>query len=110
MSPTQVQTESSSETLSGRVLERSDDVLWSVAPDGAVLHNVTTGRYLVLDAGGYATWAYLDGARTVDDVIARVHAVSQQSAETIRGLVHALWAHGFVGERGPDSACGGGEP
>ncbi|MEU7458245.1 PqqD family protein [Streptosporangium roseum] len=109
MSQTEVRTEPSSETLSSRVLERSDDVLWSVAPDGAVLHNVTTGKYLVLDAGGYAAWAYLDGARTVDDVIAQVHAVSQQSAETIRGLVHALWTHGFVGERGPAPARAAGE-
>jgi hypothetical protein len=85
----------------GRLLERAETVLWTIAPPGIVLHNYVSRRFLELDAVGYRAWAFLDGARCVDDVIARCcdTATSPGAAsqpETIRQLIETLYANGFI--------------
>jgi len=97
---------SSSDSLGTRLLERSDNVLWTIAPPGILLHNFAQGRFLELDELGYKAWGYLDGARTVDEVIAQslaaAGAASTSSAaavKKVRTIVQTLFANGFVEER-----------
>lgn len=84
-------------TLDLRVLERSDDVLWTIAPPGIVLHNIARHCYLELDETGYKAWGYLDGARSVDEVVERCAAPGD--GKKVRGIVETLFANGFVEER-----------
>lgn len=87
-------------------LERSDTVLWSLSPGGIVLHNFARRCFLELDDVGYRTWAYLDGARPVDEVVRRVCEESssadvgeRQLGEKVNGIIGTLLEHGFVAER-----------
>lgn len=89
-----------------RVLERSDTVLWTLAPPGIVLHNFARRLYIELDDVGYRVWAYLDGARTIDEVVARCCAEQTGSARSRRGLarritqvIDTLFENGFIAER-----------
>lgn len=77
------------------VLERSDTVLWTLAADGIVLHNFARHVFLELDGLGYRIWGYLDGARTVDEVVARL-ATGPDEEERVREVIAALAANGFV--------------
>jgi hypothetical protein len=81
-------------------LERSDDVLWSLALPGVVLHHLRTREYLVLDELGYRLWAFLDGGRDVADAIERAVRSEPNSEERQRALqvVQTLAAHNFVVE------------
>lgn len=76
------------------VLERSHDVLWSLAPTGIVLHQVKRGSYLELDENGYRLWGYLDGARS-----AAIAADKVAAGVDLLPIVADLFAHGFVVER-----------
>lgn len=97
-------------TPDDRYLERSDNVFWTIAPPGILLHNFTLRYYLELDAVGYRLWGYLDGARTVDEVVDRCceEFAGVQPRETlrrsIRDIVETLLTHGFVVERGSGAA------
>lgn len=90
-----------------RLLERSDTVLWTLSPGGIVLHNFAKRVFLELDEVGYRTWAFLDGARAVDEVVARVCVDSAVGNGTrtrdieprVREIVDTLLEHGFVVER-----------
>jgi hypothetical protein len=89
-----------------RILERSDTVLWTLAASGIVLHNFSQRYFLELDAVGYRTWGFLDGARTVDEVVARCSAQAPAGARErrkcerkIRNIVETLATYGFVVER-----------
>jgi hypothetical protein len=79
-----------------RRLERSDDVLWTIAPPGVVLHQVSTRKYLELDAVGYRIWALMDGARSVDDV---VKLCDTSPTTAVRAIVACLVEHRFVEAR-----------
>lgn len=87
-----------------RFLERSDTVLWSLAPGGIVLHNYARRCFLELDQLGYRLWGLLDGARPVEEVV-RSPQVAQSggkngtSESAAREIVATLVAHGFVEER-----------
>jgi hypothetical protein len=89
-----------------RILERSENVLWTLAPAGIVLHNFSQRYFLELDTLGYRAWGFLDGARTVDDVVARCSAQAPAVARErrkferkIRNIVETLATYGFVVER-----------
>ncbi len=90
---------------SGQLFERGDNVLWTLSAQGAFLHNFESRRFLELDELGYRTWAFLDGARSVEQVVECVLAGSQASA-VIEARVDALIAtmvdHGFVQPRCDD--------
>ncbi|MBI2625662.1 hypothetical protein HYW68_01275 [Candidatus Parcubacteria bacterium] len=93
-------------TSDARILERSDTVLWTIAPPGIVLHNFACRRFLELNAVGYKAWAFLDGARTVDEVVARCSTGDgssdqgrRASQRKVRHIVDTLAAYGFVVER-----------
>jgi len=94
------------ESADERVLERSDNVLWTIAPPGILLHNFARRRFLELDEVGYKAWGYLDGARTVDEVVARCTESAGADPKSkvanikkVHGIVQTLFAHGFVEER-----------
>ena len=91
------------EPRDARVLERSDTVLWSLAGDGIVLHNFVRRRFLHLDEVGYRAWAYLDGARTVEEVVALCCADGGRPQHTrehhVREIVETLAENGFIEER-----------
>ena|ERR1700694_1875594 len=97
-----------SRTVDNRVLERSETVFWTLAPPGILLHNFARRCFLELDAVGYKAWAFLDGARTVDEVVARCckntsDLRTQRSlARAVTGLVTTLVEYGFVEERKHD--------
>jgi hypothetical protein len=82
-------------------LERSDCVFWTLAPPGILLHNFARRRFVELDSTGYLAWGYLDGARTVTEVVmrcvARAPARSRPAArrKTLQ-LVRTLFDNGFV--------------
>lgn len=80
-----------------RVLERSDTVLWTLAPGGIVLHNFALHCFLELDEVGYRLWGYLDGARTVEDAVRLVAASGDE--EKVRETISTLVEYGFVTER-----------
>ncbi|MGB8510863.1 MAG: PqqD family protein [Pyrinomonadaceae bacterium] len=89
-----------------RILERSDTVLWSLAQPGIVLHNFARRLYLELDEVGYRAWAYLDGARTVEEVVVRCCTRSEDGdgpsracERHVREIVDTLVEHRFVEER-----------
>ena len=89
-----------------RILERCDTVLWSLAQPGIVLHNLTRQLYLELDEVGYKVWAYLDGARTVEEVVGRCceggdggGRPSRACDRHVRDIVDTLVKYGFVEER-----------
>lgn len=93
-------------TRDTRMLERADHVLWSLAPPGIVLHNFKRRQFLELDAIGYLAWGYLDGARTVDEVVERCcESIADQpharaaAAKRLRDVVDMLASHGFIEER-----------
>jgi hypothetical protein len=89
-------------------LERSETVFWTLAPPGILLHNFARRCFLELDAVGYKAWAFLDGARTVDEVVARCckntgDVRAQRSlVGVVTNLVNTLVEHGFVEERKHD--------
>lgn len=93
--------------IGGRILERSDTVLWTLSPGGIVLHNFARRVFLELDEIGYQTWGFLDGARPVDEVVARVCVDSAPGNGTVvrsiepkvKQIVATLLEHGFVAER-----------
>src|SRR5882724_371788 len=92
------------ETLGARVLERSDNVLWTVAPPGILLHNLELRLYFELDALGYVAWGFLDGGRTVDEVVSRClerfpRTVHEQTAADLIEIIKTLQEHGFVKDR-----------
>ncbi|RSK38916.1 PqqD family protein [Hymenobacter perfusus] len=95
----------SSNELDERVLERSDWVLWTLAPNGIVLHNLQRRYFLELDNLGYSVWGFLDGARTVEEVINRCCSVQdngelQPSCELhIRNMISTMAQYGFIEER-----------
>jgi hypothetical protein len=78
-------------------------VLWSLAGNGIVLHNFVRRRYLYLDEVGYKAWAYLDGARTVEDVVALCCAGGARTPRArerhVREIVDTLVEYGFIEER-----------
>src|SRR5438128_12225622 len=86
-------------SLDNLVLERSDTVLWTIAPPGIVLHNFARRKYIQLDKIGYAAWGLLDGARTVKEVIDRCAAGRSQQRREVRSIVRTLTDNGFVVER-----------
>lgn len=98
-------TDRSPRAADARILERSDTVLWTIAGDGILLHNFARRRYLELDALGYAAWGFLDGARTVDEVVARCTQQGRSASELrtlerrVRRFVDVLVEHGFIGAR-----------
>jgi len=87
------------EPFDNRILERSETVLWTIAPPGIVLHNFARRKYIQLDKTGYAAWGLLDGARTVKEVIERCAADRSQQRREVRSIVRTLADHGFVVER-----------
>jgi Coenzyme PQQ synthesis protein D (PqqD) len=79
------------------ILERSDTVLWTIAPPGIVLHNFACRKYIQLDKTGYIAWGLLDGARTVREVIDRCAANgSSEKRRRVRGIVRTLADNGFL--------------
>jgi hypothetical protein len=82
-------------------LERSDEVLWTIAPPGIVLHHLPLHFFLELDALGYSVWAFLDGARPVDEVVSRAVAAQPDGADALAAqeIVEVLSLYGFVTER-----------
>lgn len=97
-----VATASASTDIGTYLLERGDTVLWTLTGHGVILHNFASHQFLELDETGYCAWAYLDGARSVKDVIecvlaARCDASDAPSARRRLGaLIAALFEHGFV--------------
>lgn len=90
------------EATGSLVLERSDYVLWSIAPQGIVLHELRGHRYMELDRAGYLLWGLLDGARSVDEVVALGLIKTPGSADTeIRRTIKTLLAHDFIEPRKP---------
>jgi hypothetical protein len=92
--------------LDDQILERSDTVLWTIAPPGIVLHNFARRKFLQLDAKGYAAWGFLDGARTVREVIDRCCVLSDGDdrkkgdvRQELRDIVQTLAENEFVVER-----------
>jgi hypothetical protein len=90
--------------LDDLILERSDTVLWTIAPPGIVLHNFVRRQYIQLDAVGYAAWGFLDGGRTVKEVVERCSSKGQPDDRTqlqrhLRGIVQTLVENGFIEER-----------
>ncbi len=84
------------------VLERSDVVLWTLAPPGILLHNFASRRFLQLDELGYLAWGFLDGGRTVQEVITRCSSngrTSKMAQREVRAVVKTLFQHGFIEER-----------
>jgi hypothetical protein len=88
-----------SNSLEFLVLERSDTVLWTIAPPGIVLHNFARRQYIQLDETGYAAWALLDGARSVKEVIDRCASGQAERRREVRSIVRTLADNGFVVER-----------
>jgi hypothetical protein len=88
-----------------RLLQRGDTVLWTLAGRGVILHNFACHRFLELDAVGRRTWAFLDGARTVDEVVSRVCAGEPRpgAERRVRALVDILVEYGFVRRRSDDA-------
>jgi hypothetical protein len=84
-----------------RMLQRSDNVLWSIAPPGIMLHHLGLGIYLELDALGYSLWAYLDGARTVEDAVRKAADANagEDSLAKACETFGTLDRYGFVVER-----------
>ena len=84
-----------------RLLQRSEDVLWSIAPPGVMLHHLGLGVYLELDALGYALWAYLDGARSVDEAVLQAAGAvgGDGSLANAWEMLSTLDHYGFVIER-----------
>lgn len=87
-----------------KIIERSDNVLWSLSRKGIILHNLISGGYLELDQDGYRAWSFLDGAREVDDVLARCSDAEQADAHMkykrrkILRIIGKLVEHGFAQE------------
>lgn len=87
--------------LDSRVLERSDKVLWTIAPPGIVLHNFAQRKFIQLDKAGYAAWGYLDGARTVGAAIDRCAPRRRpELRRRVRRIVQTLIENGFLVEKG----------
>jgi len=88
-----------------RVLERSDNVHWTLASKGILLHNFAHRCFLELDEVGYRAWGLLDGARSADDVVATCCAEFAGSHgdtgldQAVRDIVNTLYSHGFIVER-----------
>ena len=86
-----------------QVLERSNNVLWSLSPTGIVLHNVVSRTFLELDEMGYRVWGLLDGARSAGHVIKYLaeegSAPSKSLRRKLRDVIQTLATYGFVGTR-----------
>lgn len=85
-------------------LERGDSVLWSLSPRGIILHELSYGKYLELDAIGYGVWGFLDGARPLREVVDLcLSRFGDKPAPTVRRqvrrIVNVLLEHGFIMER-----------
>jgi hypothetical protein len=93
--------------LLSMLLERSDFVLWSLSPNGIVLHHLDDGIYLELDALGYLLWGLLDGGRTVEEVMQLSEELSVQRGihlelavvrDKMRQIISVLLHNRFVVE------------
>ena len=98
----------SNSSVGRKFVERSDNVLWSLSPKGIVLHNLISGSYMELDQDGYRTWGFLDGARAVDDVLARCAGTGRDcrgsKRRKILRIINKLVEHGFAEEAPHDRA------
>jgi hypothetical protein len=85
------------------VLERSDRVLWTIARKGILLHNIEQRLFFELDQLGYLLWSYLDGGRTVADVLTACCPDAGRAGVLTRrialDIVETLFTFGFVQER-----------
>ena len=97
-----------SSSVGRMVVERSENVLWSLSPKGIVLHNLVSGGYIELDQDGYRTWAFLDGARAVEDVVVRCAEPdsdrNRSKRRKILRIIDKLVEHGFAEEAQHDRA------
>lgn len=84
-------------------LERHDNVLWSLSPEGLVLHHLDSGAYLELDKLGYWAWCFLDGARTVGEILDKRPDTDGEKAgagiEKLALIIETLRDNGFIVER-----------
>lgn len=79
---------------------------WSLAPAGVVLHNFVHRRLIEMDKAGYYAWGFLDGARTVDEVVQRsIERLAPRPrarltvARDLRILIDTLLENGFIEAR-----------
>lgn len=86
--------------LDSLILERSETVLWTIAPPGIVLHNFARRKFMQLDAVGYSAWGFLDGARTVGEVIERTTPHGKPALrKRLHSVIRTLAYNGFIVER-----------
>ena len=77
-------------------------VIFRELPGGeAVLVNTDTTASIVLNATGMAVWRWMDGARSLDDIVTLVKRQFQDVPDSVVGdvqtLLIALAEEGFVG-------------
>jgi len=69
---------------------RAESVLAQRSADSLVLLSPESGQYYTLDEVGARVWELCDGVRSVDDVVASVHAEYDAPLDMIRSDVLEL--------------------
>jgi hypothetical protein len=83
--------------------EKSDSVLWVFTPNGILLHNLDTDRYVELNSALCLAWSYIDGVHSLDEIrkicfpeITDEDVQSGDSADLFRLTVQDLVAGRFI--------------
>ncbi len=58
---------------SQQVLKKAPDTPWNVIDEEAVLLNLDSGHYYILNETGCRIWELLDGKKTVADITAHIY-------------------------------------
>lgn len=52
--------------------EKNSTVLWTLTPEGIVLHNFVNRQFVELKGFAHLVWAYLDGVHRLEEIHAKI--------------------------------------
>jgi len=83
-----------------QVVKKAKDTPWNIIDEEAVLLNLDTGHYYILNETGCRIWELLDGKKTVAEVVDCIcteYAVSKPRAmQDIIHILHQLYQEKLV--------------
>lgn len=87
-----------------QVLQKAQDTPWNVIDEEAVVLNLDSGHYYILNETGCRVWELLDGKNTITDIATQISQEYDVTKETLTFDIAKILAE-LLGEKLVEVVC-----